>query len=520
MTVTEHPFSAATTKAHETYDVVVVGAGVAGLRAAIAAAETGARTLLVSTSPPDATTSAIAWGAASGAVGGMNVSEYAALLTDKAQQAGDAALQRLLAEETAQRLEELRRFGVPLIVGHGHVRVQGPYSRPALNMVEPLRRFAAELGVEMRFGWTAVGVGRRAPEGRIAGLLLWQGGALQPVQAGAVVLCGGGYAGLFPRHDNLGGHVGDCLALGLLAGAHVADMEFCIFQPPGLAEEGRRMDSIYGRPLWQAGRWRTLDGRALSAAEVWEYLRARAASTERLDERYDLLCDLSGLTAEDWLTPELARARREFLPDWPLEHRPIRISPLAHYTLGGLVIDEEGGTGVAGLFAAGECTALFGAGRPGGAALASCLVFGTRAGEAGARHARHAEPASAATWLALKPLPSALAAELRAEASWALWNYASLFKHAAGLARARQWLGQLTQRLQQAPLPTPAQAVSYQAAAALPLAWAVVLASEARRETRGEHRRLDFPNPAPDFAGRRVVFEAAALHLQAVAVSL
>lgn len=499
----------------EAYDVVVVGAGLAGLRAAIAAAEAGAETLLVSKAPPQGTTSAIAWGAASGAVGGTSPEAYLTQLEEKAQGAGDPSLRRLLADDTAHRLEELRRFGVPLEVGRSHVRVEGPFAWPALSMVEPLVAFAGRLGVRFRFGAAATGLLRSGDA--VGGLLVREPGRLLSIRAGAVVLCGGGFTGLYPRNDSIGGNLGDCLALGLLGGARLVDVEFVSIRRPGLAEDGRRMDCVYASPLVAAGRWLTPEGEPLAKEEVEAYLRRRAGVVDRLDERYDLLCDLRDVAARLGRDEALAAAREEFLADWPLEERPVRISPMAHYAFGGLAIDADGWTGVPGLYAAGECTGgVLGADRPGGSALADCIVFGARAGEAAALLAQHP---GAETGLGheLKCLGEAEARELRVEAGWALGNYASLYKHADGLEAAGRWLEELSARLAQAPPATdPSRALSHEAAVAVPVAQATVLASAVRAETRGAHQRLDHPEADPELAFRCRYLDAGDVAVHAV----
>ncbi len=501
---------------HEAYDVVVVGAGLAGLRAAIAAAEAGADTLLISKAPPQGTTSAIAWGAASGAVGGTSPETYLAQLEEKAQGAGDPSRRRLLAEETGQRLEELSRFGVPLQVGRSHVRVEGPFAWPALSMIEPLVAFARGLGVRFRFGSAATGLLQRGDA--VCGLLARDAGRLLSIRAGAVVLCGGGFTGLYPRNDSIGGNLGDCLALGLLAGARLVDMEFVSVRRPGLAEEGRRMDCVYANPLVAAGRWLTPEGVPLAKGDVEEYFRRRAGVVDRLDERYDLLCDLSDVAARLGSDEALAAARDEFLADWPLTERPVRISPMAHYAFGGLAIDADGFTGVPGLYAAGECTGgVLGAERPGGAALADCIVFGARAGEAAASSAAGHAGCEPDVGLELKCVGEAQARELRGEAGWALGNYASLYKHAEGLEAARRWLEELSARLAEAPpAADPSPAVSHEAAVAVPVAQAAVLASALRAETRGSHQRLDYPEADPELAFRSHYLDAGGVAVHAV----
>lgn len=492
----------------ETCDVVVVGTGLAGLRAAIAAAEKGARTIVVSKTEPRQTTSAIAWGGASGAVGGTSAEDYLAILEDKSRGLGQPSLRRVLAEDTGHRLEELERFGVSLRVGRSHVRVEGPFARPAENLVNPLAEYARRAGVEFRVGWRAVGL-LMAGSG-VAGVVGQGDGQVRCVAAPAVVLCGGGFAGLYARNDNIGGTTGDCIALGLLAGARAVDMEFVIFQPPGIAIAGRRMDSVYSRALVACGNWRTPEGEPIERSEVDEYFRRRAATVERLDERYDLLCDLSPAAERIAGDAELRAIRDEFLADWPLEDEPVPISPLAHYALGGIAIDASGGTDVPGLFAAGECTGgLFGADRPGGSALADCIVFGARAGEAGANYAAAAGAAEPTRAVELARTDAEVGRVVREEVGWALWNYVAVYRHEAGLDRALAWLDELAERLAGGHGGAAEGGGSCEGAAAVAVGRAVTLAARQRKESRGTHRRLDYPQADSSLASMTTAIRAS-----------
>lgn len=502
----------------EDCDVVVVGGGLAGLRAAIAARERGARVLLLSKTPPSETTSVLAWGTVSGAVGGVTVEDYLAQLESKSQGVGNPALRAVLAKETAHRLDDLPRFGVPVTIGRGHVRADGPFSRPGLSLIEPMVEFARAQGVTVRAGVRTLGL--LLSGDAVCGLVIREGTTISQVRAGAVVLCGGGFSGLLPRNDNIGENLGDCLALGLLSGAGLVDIEFITFQPPGIAESGRRMDSIYSRALVNAGRWFSPEGEPVDRSNLDAYYRARAEVVERFDNRYDLKCDLSEVAPRLQDDKQLAAARDEFLPNWPLAELPVTICPLAHYTFGGLAIDEYGSTGVPGLFAAGECTGgIFGAGRPGGGALADCLVFGARAGEAAAELAAGPRPAPDLV-VALKSVDVAAAAELRVEAGWAAWNYASLYKHARGLDEAGLWLRKLSDRLAETPVTGPGLPGSTDAAVAVAVAQALVRASALREESRGEHRRLDYPKADPAYASRPIHLGAADVDLHTVTLEL
>ena len=161
---------------------------------------------------------------------------------------------------------------------------------------------------------------------------------------------------------------------------------------------------------------------------------------------------------------------------------PIPIAPAAHFAIGGIVTDLDGRTGVAGLYAAGECaaTGVHGANRLASNSLAECLVFGRRAALAALDDLGRATPASprshpAAAAATTEPLPPLPDATLRA----AVWAGAGIVREAEGL---RSLL-----------------------AAGHPLVQLVAAAALARRETRGCHVRVDFPDQDPSFDGRHLV---------------
>jgi succinate dehydrogenase/fumarate reductase flavoprotein subunit len=484
------------------YDVVVAGAGLAGLRAAIAAAEGGARVLLVSKAEPGGSTSAAAWGGLSGAVGGTSVEDYVRTLEDKGEGLGEPSLRRAMAEDTAFRLEELPRFGVEIDSGRGHVLVNHPpFSLPVTSTLMALLAYAKGLGVEAAFGHAVTGL--EMSSGRVAGAVVRGEGRREVVGAGAVVIAGGGFSGLMPHNDNQGRNLGDALAVALVAGAKAVDMEFMSFMPVGLADPRWRQDSIYARPIVLAGKWATPKGEPLEPKQAEEYFRQQARIIDRDDERYDLTCDLSGVPKDVW-DDDLAEHAQAFFGNEP-RPKSVRVAPLAHYTMGGIAIDEQARTAVAGLYAAGECTGgLFGADRPGGGALTDCVVFGARAGTAAARWAGEQRGGGHGGTVELKAVAPEAAAQMVAEAGWAAWNFGGMYKHAEGMKVGLAWLESVAAEM--AAKPVVEEDGSCEAAGALTAAWLHLRASLLRKETRGNHRRLDFPEADEQMSGTSLRF--------------
>lgn len=329
-------------------------------------------------------------------------------------------------------LELTQRFGIEAEVEKGALIVRGPVRWWGRTFMLALLAAARERGVQFLAPACADRIS--LAEGECCGVraLALDSGETLDIRARGTILCGGGHSGIFLRHDNPGRTTGDCLALAEEAGATLRDMEFLKLHPLGLAE-GEWGDLVVFGPALRAGRLQLADGSPVVRAELDALWQSRAQPTERDDERFDAFVDLSDA---DWSDGKLGVIRQELLAGIPVTERPVRVSPLAHYTTGGIAIGPHGQTGVPYLFAAGECTGgVFGAGRPGGAALTDCLVFGRRAGAELGRLARRREAMPEAAVSAVEFSGADDPGPALEEARAILWNYASVAPTAAGLQR-------------------------------------------------------------------------------------
>jgi len=429
-------------------DVLIVGGGLAGLRAAIAAVERGVSVLVVSKSEValDNCTASAA-GYLSGAVGDTSPEQYLKLLQERSGGLADEGLQRALAYDSGPALAELQRFGIDYETTRGHVVVSGPYLWVGRSLTEPLYEFALHKGVQFFSGICLDHLLMAQGQCCGAGALDLSTGETMLIRAKATVLCGGGHAAVFPRHDNPGSTMGDCVEAACSAGACCRQMECIKFHSLGLAEGPEPQDGFNFAPVLGKGQLMCRDGTPVERDELSGLWKERARPLERDDERFDLWLDNSQV---DWSEPSAARIRQSLLEPLDACDRPVRVSPLAHYTPGGICIDAQGQTNVPYLFAAGECTGgVFGADRPGGAALTECVVFARRAGHEAGRQAlsRAALPQVQAPQIAFGDGPDPT--PLLDRARWLVWNYASVHAYTEGLEQCAGDLEDIARRAEQ-----------------------------------------------------------------------
>jgi L-aspartate oxidase len=278
-----------------------------------------------------------------------------------------------------------------------------------------------------------------------------------PVAARATLLAAGGYAALWARTTNPPTSTGDAITLAYRHGAAVADLELVQFHPTALSGSSLLLsEALRG------------EGALLvdtNGERFTDELAPRDVVARAIHARGSALLDLRPIDRARFpdLMARLARAGYDPAVE------PVPVSPAAHYTLGGVVTDLDGRTGVPGLFAAGECaaTGVHGANRLASNSLLECLVFGRRAAVASAD-----EPGLPATLRSPGPPtpPPAASPPLRE----ALWRHAGVVRDSAGLQQL--------------------------AASTHPLVSLIARSASIREESRGGHFRADFPLEDPAFA--------------------
>jgi L-aspartate oxidase len=476
----------------ERSDLVVVGAGAAGLFACLCAARAGARVALVSARPLAETASYWAQG---GLAAALAVDDSPARHLEDTIAAGRGLVRRsaaaVLADEAPARFRDLEELGVRfdadrygnlalgLEGGHGARRVVHAGGSATGRRI--LRQLSADVAEE-----PAIDVleGARAAhllgEGRVTGVALEDG---RPLTARGTILATGGAAALWSRTTNPPGSFGSGLLLARAAGAALADLEFTQFHPTAVVgirgREGFLITEAIrgeGATLHDAHGERFVDElapRDAVARAIFRTLREQQISAVKLDMRH----------VDPGRFPNVVSALREAGLDPTRELVPV--APASHYMMGGIVTDLDGRSGVPGLYAVGECacTGLHGANRLASNSLSECFVFGRRAA---LRTLDEPEPAAGAPAPLLdQPVGPPPTRETRK----AMWRHAGLERDAGGLA----------------PLLDDPH----------PLARLVARGALFREESRGAHLRADFPDADPALEGRHTVLDGADLQLEA-----
>lgn len=468
-----------------TFDLIVVGGGAAGFWTAIRAAESGGNVCLISRKPLSESSSYWAQG---GLAAALDPSDSPELHADDTLAAGrglcrTSAVECLTVEAPAMvrnlisrgvRFDEEPSGAVQLALEGGHsVRriVHAGGSATGHEITRSLSRMVADHpGIEIRDETSAVAL--LSDGSSCFGVLTDRGRFLAP----ATVLATGGAAALWSRTSNPRGAIGAGPVMANAAGAELADLEFCQFHPTCLELPDSELDgSLISEAL--RGEGATLldvEGRRFTD-ELAPRDDVSVAILEQIDAQEGRPVDLDLGMIDPARFPSVFEMLRKAGLD--PTGGPIPVSPAAHYTMGGIVVDLDGHSTLPGLFAVGEssCTGLHGANRLASNSLSECFVFGERAARSGLDReglalasARTAEPAfdPDPDWYFLPPTISTR------ENVWGL----------AGPRRNRAGLEKL--------LGDP-----------YPLAGAIARSALARTESRGGHRRSDFPDTNPELDG-------------------
>ncbi len=487
-------------------DFVVVGAGIAGLRAAIGLAEAG-QVLVITKEQLGESNTQYAQGGIAVALGGP---EDVSLHLEDTVSAGDGLVHReaakVLVEEGPLRVEELLAWGTGFDRENGKLMLtrEGAHSRNRI-----LHAHGDATGAEI--GRSLLAHARSTKNitllecvdllvegGEVRGLtVLDRNGHIRTIWARAVLLASGGAGQVYSDTTNPAVATGDGIAMAYRAGAEISDMEFYQFHPTAL--------SLPGVPRF-----------LLSEALRGEGAYLRNANGERFMERYHPLLELAPRdVVARAITREGMGAHGETLPVY-LDMRHVQgmdlhqrfpgisgflskhglelgrdlipVRPAAHYLMGGVRTDVDGRASLKRLYAAGEaaCTGVHGANRLASNSLLEGLVFGARAAEAMREEPEAAVSSTSDAQLAGNSAPAS--DNLLRSLQQMMWQKAGLLRDAKGLNAAAATLEQIRAQLPPATDRATLELRNLHAVAEL-----IVTSALAREESRGAHYRNDFP---------------------------
>jgi len=472
---------------------LIVGAGLAGLSAALEAAKAGAKVLVVTPEPLlNACSSAWAQGGMAAALTGQ---DSAALHAKDTEAAGAGLVEpvaaRALTEAGRETVEWLAALGAPFdrdADGGFVVSLEAAHSVPRVARVggdgagrailsAVVAAVRAEKLIEVWDDARLKALSQDA-DGRVVGAMVVRGDRLVEITATAVVLATGGAGGLFAATTTPAALKGEGMALAARAGAEILDPEFVQFHPTaidvGLDPTPLATEALRGEGARLIdGQGRFLLGEADDADLKPRDVVARAVHAARADGRGAFLDARAAIGGE---FPHAFPAVFAACMRAGLDPRisPIPVMAECHYHMGGTAADADGRTTVAGLYAVGECaaTGVHGANRLASNSLLEAAAFGRRAGRSAAQEVGGGRALAAD----ISPdLPDAAMAELRT----AMTAHAGVVRDAEGL----QTLISLIDRLQSQHGP----------AAVLLAARLIAQAALDRRESRGGHYRSDYP---------------------------
>jgi len=530
------------TEKYETreHDILIIGAGGAGLRAAIEALAQGASVGVVCKSLLGKAHTVMAEGGIAAAMSNVDAADDWRTHFRDTMRGGkflnNWRMAQIHAHESPERVRELEQWGALFdrtadgnilqraFGGHSFKRLCHVGDRTGLEMIRTLQDRGVHMGFDV---YMECAITRLLKDGeRIAGALgYWrENGRFIVFKAKSIVIATGGIGKAWRITSNSWEYTGDGMALAYDAGAELMDMEFVQFHPTGMVwppgvqgilvteavrGEGGVLTNKDGERFMQRYDPKKME---LSTRDVV----ARAIYTEaregRGTEHGGAYLDISHKPAE-YVKKKLPSMYHQFreLADVDITKGPMEVGPTCHYMMGGIRVDAESAqTNVPGLFAAGEAAAgLHGANRLGGNSLSDLLVFGRRAGLAAAAQAKQTGPTAIddaqvkdGTREMLEPFERSdgdSPYDVHRDLQETMQNYVGIFRNEEDLDRGLNELQKLKQRAAKvrvdgSRLFNPGWHLARDLKSMLTVSEAVALSALERKESRGAHSRIDYPN--------------------------
>lgn len=505
-------------------DVLIIGSGGAGLRAAIEARRQGVNVLLISKNKTGlANCTASAMGAFKVSREEKGIAEHFQESLEAGRFLNNPSLVRTLVTKAGHAVTELEKFGVELLFENGKASVIAKRPPAGIVLSKALSSYALSLGVDVLENTIAFDL---PVEGnRCLGALVFKkdSGGIVAISAKAVVLATGGYARLYIHNDNPPTITGDGLVLAFRAGAELQDLEFVQFQPMFIDAGVPRMpildwlieatkNLVPEGPLLNGKGERFLAKYRLIRQKILRDNLIVAIERELFEEKRhkdSVIFDLTSLSPEEIEEAFDSQFYKHLIGPFKqtLSTRKLHIASSAHYTMGGVRINEKCETKVEGLYAAGEVAGgIHGANRLGGNALTEIMVFGAITGRQAAQYAKHSkfgvierEHASKGESMVqefrnkVKPKktnPSVIKENVKSIIS----KFCRPVRSKEGLRLALEELEQIERKASFMFADNPEQiGEAIEADSMLLLAKLVANSALERKESRGSHYRIDYP---------------------------
>jgi fumarate reductase flavoprotein subunit len=533
------------------HDVLLVGGGGAGLRAAIAAAEVNPQLSIavVSKVYPMRSHTVSAEGGAAGVIKeDDSLDEHAYDSISGGDWLCDQDAVETFVKEAPQELLQLERWGCPWSrEPNGHIAVRAfggmkkrrtwfAADKTGFHMLHTLFQTSLRFDPITRYDeWFVTKL--LVDEGRVQGVVAIElmSGRIQAITAKAVILCTGGCGRIFPFTTNANIKNGDGMALAYRAGAPLKDMEFVQYHPTGLPftgiliTEAARAEGGY---MLNKDGYRYLQDYNLGKPQPKPVLRSmELGPRDRLSQAF-VSEDQKGRTIQTpygsivhldlrHLGEKVINTKLPFVRELCMKYQnidPVKelipVRPVVHYMMGGVSTDIDGAAPLAGLYAAGEvaCVSINGANRLGSNSLPECLVFGARAGKAAALFAAQQKAPNGSVLAQATDERKRLESQflfktggreristIREGMQTTVEKCAGIYRDGASLAEGADRLRQLQERFADINLDDHNRTFNTELEAALELGFmldvaeSIVQCALHRTESRGAHQRTDFP---------------------------